>query len=116
LAEPACLAVALPIEEIGMSEEDLRRSGLRWIGSGYENPEVWIFKIELVSQAFDDASIHKTIDTGRRSFYGIKIAETWNGLIEVESDLIKEKLREAKILFRKITGKRGRLVFIGGQT
>lgn len=115
--DPCILCIALRSSEISKIKplEGLYPLGLRYISDGYEDGTIWIHKIEE-SDSYD-GHIEKEIDTDSEdSLYGVIIVSTWNGVIDLEDPSIKEKIEKARKLFRKITGKEGKLSFIGYQT
>jgi hypothetical protein len=117
--DPCILCIALRSSEISKTKlEGLYPLGLRYIADGYEDGTIWFYKIQKSDPEKYEEDIEKEIDTdtGEDSLYGIEIVGTWNGIIDIEDPLIKERIKEAKILFKKITGKEGRLLFIGYQT
>lgn len=119
MAEPTTIIVGLKLELLtSMTEEQLKESGLRWAGYGYESQEIWIFSIEKSKGLHEDTNIDFELypeDRGDKdtSIYGIIVAQTWNGAIELFS--LRERINKAKKLFKEITGLEAFVYVIGGQ-
>ena len=114
MSEPLVVTVALPEEELKKKFQDVKSLGLLWSGANYTTPEVCIYSIENPSgkkHPFELDVAEEKINPP--SYYGIPICETWNGAICLEE--LKDRISEAKELFKKITGLEGRVYIIGGQ-
>ena len=47
-------------------------------------------------------------------YFGILIAQTWSGVINLSDSDIQKRISQAKKKFKEITGKEGNLLLIGG--
>lgn len=115
MACPSRIVVGLKLSE--KEWERIPKSGLAFIGCDYETSNVWIYRIEKVEDFYADPEIEKEIEEKKvKHIFGIKIAETWNGSLELDSEEFRKRVEKAKKLFRKITGIEGKLIWIGEQT
>jgi len=117
MSEPLVVTVALPEEELKkkfQSKEIIKSLGLLWSGANYMCGEVCIYSVENLSgkkHAFELDVAEEKINPP--SYYGIPVCETWNGAICLEE--LRDRISEAKKLFKKITGLEGRVYIIGRQ-
>ena len=110
------VAIALAEEEFNLDEKEIEKLGLTWIGANYEDDNYWIYKIKKARQE-DKYAFQSTTEKGikgKESYYGVLIAGTWNAAIPIED--FKDKIKEARKLFKELTEKDGKLIFVGSQT
>ena len=117
MAEPTTLAIGLKASEL---PENVRKR-LFYLSSNYECHFVDI--LDLVPGKYGDQKRDKkaTSEYEKRisasdKYYGFAVAQTWNGVINLDDPLIQDRLRKAKELFKKVTGKEGKVLLIGEQT
>lgn len=102
---------------VGLKEEKINgdKKGLYYIGYGCEYGAVWTFKIAPSSvnvyRRMEDKEVEK--ENSKGTIYGIPVAGTWAGVIDLEK--VSKKIKEAKQLFKKLTGQEGKTYFIGEQ-
>lgn len=116
MSDYTTVIVGLKQEELtSLNEQELEASGLRWKGYGYESSSYWIYKIQKVPRLHADPecafSSKETKESG--SIYGIKIAATWSGAIELDS--LKDRINRARKLFKEITGLEAKVYLVGEQ-
>ena len=116
MAEPTTLAIGLKTSEL---TEDIRER-LFYLSSNYECHFVDI--LDFTPGKYGQRKDQKaTSEYGKRisasdKYYGFAVAQTWNGVVNLDDPIIQDKIRKAKELFRKITGKEGEILLIGEQT
>lgn len=102
---------------IGLKEREISgdKKDLYFIEYGREYGPAWTFKIEPsnggIYRRTEDKQLEKENANG--IIYGIPIAGTWNGIIELDKILVL--IEEAKQLFKKLTGQEGKTYFVGEQ-
>ena len=116
------------------------KMGMREYGHGYEISDVYL-ENKINTMEFQSKTLRpeESIDCEKRedscvifppedindiyggySYYpdtiiGFKIAETWNGYIDVEEDEIRERIVVAKNEFKRLTNKEAHVIFISTQ-
>ena len=85
---------------------------LSYAGYGYESGDVWSYNSKLIPRyPFKIAKLLVNDEGG--SIFGIYVAGTWNGAIDLES--IQEYIDEAKRIFKEKSGQEGKVYVIGEQ-
>ena len=87
---------------------------IAYAGYGYESPETWRYDLKS-KERYCPREIKSSFKTGELegNIFGIYVAGTWNGAIDLES--IQEYIDEAKGIFRERTGQEGKVYVIGEQ-
>ena len=117
MAEPTTLAVGLKTSEL---TEDIRKR-LFYLSSNYECHFVDI--LDFTPGKYGDQKRHNELTNeymkktnASDKYYGFAVAQTWNGVINLDDPIIQDRLKKAKQWFRKLTGKEGKILLIGEQT
>ena len=116
MAEPTTLAVGLKTSEL---TEDIRKR-LFYLSSNYECHFVDILDFTPGKYGDQKKDQKATSEYGKRisasdKYYGFAVAQTWNGVVNLDDPIIQDKIRKAKELFKKVTGKEGKILLIGKQ-
>jgi len=116
MAEPTTLAVGLKTNEL----DKQTRERLFYLSSNYESHLVTLYDFCRGKYRWQRTNDKVTDDymkivSPKDEYFGFVVAQTWNGVIHLDNPIIQDRIRKAKELFRKITGKEGKILLIGEQ-
>ena len=86
---------------------------LSYASLGYESGDVWGYNLKSFKTFSHPISKDSVEDSGKGGIFGIYVAGTWSGAIDLES--IQEYIDEAKRIFKERTDQEGKVYVIGEQ-